>query len=98
MNTQIIVTAKFVIKADKLSESIALMKQLTGETNSKEAGCVTYYYLQNSENSLEFSSYEVWQNAEEEAKHWQTPHVQNALAHLPSLLETQPEIIKWKIL
>jgi quinol monooxygenase YgiN len=96
MNTKFYVTAKFTIKKDKMEESLALMKRLTEETNSKEEGCKDYFYLQNSANDCEFTSYEVWESEAEEAKHWATDHVQTALAALPELLEKMPEITKWK--
>ena len=74
------------------------MKGLTEITTQTEAGCIAYYYLQNNANECEFTSYEIWENDIEEAKHWETAHVQNALVELPNLLETYPEIIKWSAL
>lgn len=96
MNNHIFVTAKITVKKEKISESIALMEFMTIETNNKEVGCVAYYYLQNIDNEREFTSYEVWDNEQSEANHWLTSHVQEALAIMPNLLETEPEIVKWK--
>ncbi|GEM56217.1 hypothetical protein B0A58_05495 [Flavobacterium branchiophilum NBRC 15030 = ATCC 35035] len=96
MTSKIYVTAKFTVKKEKLDEAIALMKNLTSTTTQTEKGCVAYYYLQSITNSCEFTSCEIWENENDEAKHWETAHVQNALKALPHLLETLPEIVKWK--
>lgn len=95
-SSKLYVTAKFTVKPEKLDESLTLMKNLTEATNSKEEGCVAYYYLQSATNMYEFSSVEIWQDEVAEAKHWQTAHVQNALSVLPALLAVEPEIIKWR--
>ncbi len=96
MNTQIYVTAKITVKKEKISEILALMEYMTKETNSKETGCISYYFLQNTENEQEFTSYEVWDSAASEANHWSTPHLQEALTKIPDLLETELDLKKWK--
>lgn len=98
MNTNLYVTAKFKVKKEKINEAIALMRALTDSTTQNEKGCISYYYLQNNVDDSEFTSFEIWENETEEANHWATPHVQNALSKLPELLEVSPEIIKWKSL
>ncbi|OAZ05487.1 putative quinol monooxygenase [Flavobacterium succinicans] len=90
------VTAKFTVKSDKLNEAINLIKGLTTETTQNEKGCIAYYYLQNTTNPYEFTSYEIWENESEESKHWETTYVQKAIIEMPNLLESNPEIIKWK--
>ena len=97
MNINLYVTAKFTVRKEKLSNALALIKALTEVTKTEE-GCIKYYYLQNTANECEFTSFEIWENESEERKHWETAHVQNALKELPNLLETSPEIIKWKAL
>ncbi len=98
MNQNYYVTAKFKIKKDKLEQAKSLIKSLTITTNTQEKGCIEYYYLQNQADEYEFTSFEKWENEAEEAKHWHTEHVQNALQQLPDLLEVMPEIIKWNVL
>lgn len=90
------VTAKFTVKSDKLNEAINLFKGLTAATIQNEKGCIAYYYLQNTINPNEFTSYEIWENESEESKHWETTYVQKAITEMPNLLESNPEIIKWK--
>ena len=93
MDTILYVTANFRIKKEKILEAIQLMKSLT-EATHKESGCKDYYYLQNPDNTCEFTSFEIWATSDAEAKHWQTQHITDALAQLPDLLETAPEIKK----
>lgn len=90
------VTAKFTVKSDKLNEAINLIKGLTAATTQNENGCIAYYYLQNTTNPYEFTSYEIWENESKELQHWETTHVQKALIEMPNLLGSLPEIMKWK--
>lgn len=96
MNKRVYVTAKFLVKGEKLAEAQALMQSLTEKTRQNEQGCIEYCYLQNTENILEFTSWEIWETETEENKHWDAPYVQDALKRLPDLLDVSPEIIKWK--
>lgn len=96
MNSQFYVTAKFKVKKDKIKDAIEVMKVLALATTQNENGCVSYSYLQNNVDECEFTSYEIWENEAEEANHWTTLHIQEALSKLPNLLEVDPEIIKWR--
>jgi quinol monooxygenase YgiN len=94
MNTILYVTAKFSVKKEKIPEAIQLMNNLATATHT-EQGCKDYYYLQNQENECEFTSFEIWENQDQEALHRTTPHIQAALSQLPDLLDATPDIKKW---
>lgn len=95
MSQPLYVTAKFRIKKEKLIEANTLMQNLITSTLQNEENCISYTYLKNSEKENEFTSFEVWKDAEAEAQHWETVHIAEALKQLPEMLETEPEIIKW---
>ena len=95
MTTPLYVMAKFRIKKDQLSAANTLMQNLITQTLQNEAHCISYTYLQNSAIENEFSSLELWQDANSEAQHWQMPHLIEALQQLPTMLENTPEITKW---
>lgn len=95
MSKPLFVTAKFRIKTEKLSEANALMQNLMTQTLQNEENCISYIYLKNNVLENEFTSFEVWKDAEAEAQHWETVHIAEALKQLPEMLETEPEITKW---
>lgn len=95
MSKPLFVTAKFRIKKEKLSEANALMQNLITKTLQNEENCISYTYLKNNNVENEFTSFEVWKDAEAEVQHWQTSHIAEALKQLPEMLENEPEIIKW---
>lgn len=95
MSTPLYITAKFRVKKEKLTEANDLMQNLITKTLQNEENCISYTYLRNVSVENEFTSFEIWKDAEAEASHWGTPHIAEALKVLPELLETEPEIIKW---
>lgn len=95
MSKPLFVTAKFRIKKEKLSKANKLMQDLMVQTLQNEENCINYIYLKNSSIENEFTSFEIWKDAEAEAQHWQTPHIAEALKQLPEMLENEPEITKW---
>lgn len=95
MSKPLYVTAKFCIRKEKLSEANDLMQDLMTKTLQNEENCISYVYLKNNNVENEFTSFEIWKDAEAEAKHWATSHIAEALKQLPEMLETEPEITKW---
>lgn len=95
MSKPLFVTAKFRIKTEKLSEANKLMQDLMTKTLQNEENCISYTYLKNNNVENEFTSFEVWKDADSEAQHWQTNHIAEALKQLPEMLENEPEITKW---
>ena len=73
-----------------------LIKQLEtlAEQTRKETGCIEYGFYHNQSDPNVVLSYEVWQDAEAEAAHWQTPHLTSAIEAFSHILDGQPTIYK----
>lgn len=94
MTEKLYVTARFHSKADKVKEMISLLATLASATRS-ENGCLEYSYYQSAGDSIAFTSFEIWENSESEANHWETQHLKDALAQLPDLMVGEAEITKY---
>ncbi|WCM53830.1 antibiotic biosynthesis monooxygenase [Pseudomonas sp. WJP1] len=95
MNTRVYVMASFVVKPQGLEGMRGVLAELSRQT-CLEPGCLEYAYYQSLANPLEFSSFEVWESAESEARHWQTRHLQAALAQASDLLQGDARIVKYQ--
>ncbi|PWJ44373.1 putative quinol monooxygenase [Sediminitomix flava] len=95
MNTPLYVFAKFHCQADKVKEMKALLQEFITETLANEEGCITYTYLQSTEDETLFTSLEIWQNSEVEAAHWEMEHMKRLLAKLPEVADGDAEITKY---
>ncbi len=93
MPPPVYVTASFAVKPDALDEVRIILAELTDRTR-EEPGCLDYGYYQSLADPFQFFSFEVWQNAEEEASHWQTEHLQRALERAAPLLQDTPRITR----
>ena len=73
-----------------------LIKQLEtlAEQTRKEAGCIEYGFYHDQSDPNVVLSYEVWQDAEAEASHWETPHLTSAIEAFNHILDGQPTIYK----
>ncbi|NES83443.1 MAG: antibiotic biosynthesis monooxygenase [Moorea sp. SIO2B7] len=61
----------------------------------KEPGAIEYFFVQDvNHDPNTIVSYEKWQNAAEEAKHWQTPHLKIAIETMKNILDGEPIIHK----
>lgn len=94
MTERIYVTARFNSRADKVKEMISLLATLASATRG-ENGCLEYSYYQSVADSTTFTSFEVWENSESEAEHWETQHLKDALIQLPDLMAGEAEITKY---
>ncbi len=95
MSTQVYVIAQFRGKSDKIDQLVEMLTELTAQTR-QESGCIEYGFYQSTDNPVMFSSFEVWENLASEEAHWQTQHIQHALARLPELTEGEAQIIKYR--
>ncbi|MNF50427.1 Antibiotic biosynthesis monooxygenase [compost metagenome] len=95
MSPRLYVMASFVVKADGLDAMRGLLAELSEESR-KEPGCLEYGYYQSLADPLELCSYEIWQSQEAEALHWQTAHLQQALARAAGLLDGEPRILRYQ--
>ena len=77
-------------KAGRLEDLKSVLEALATETR-KEQGAIEYFFVHDQnhdENTI--VSYEKWANAEEEAAHWQTPHLKTAIAQMKDILDGSP--------
>ncbi|MDH4559099.1 antibiotic biosynthesis monooxygenase [Pseudomonas sp. BN417] len=95
MPSPLFVTARFAVKPVALEEMRSLLAELSEKTR-QEPGCLEYAYYQSLDDPLEFSSFELWQSPECEARHWQTRHLQDALARAAGLLQVEPHIQRYQ--
>ncbi|MFJ3485940.1 putative quinol monooxygenase [Pseudomonas sp. NPDC090202] len=95
MSSFLHVAAVFKVKPEGLEAMLRLLTALTRATQ-EEPGCVDYGYLQAVDDPLLFSSFEIWRSAEDEALHWQTEHLQQALAQAADLLQGVPQINRYQ--
>ncbi|WP_433770444.1 putative quinol monooxygenase [Pseudomonas putida] len=95
MSTRLYVMASFVVKPHGLEAMRGVLAELSRQT-CQETGCLEYAYYQSLTNPLEFTSFEVWDSADAEAQHWQTPHLQAALAQAADLLQGDARIVKYE--
>ncbi|VVP67111.1 hypothetical protein PS918_00517 [Pseudomonas fluorescens] len=95
MSSRVYVMASFVVKPQGLETMRGVLAELSRQT-ALEPGCLEYAYYQSLANPLEFSSFEVWEDPDSEARHWQTPHLQAALAQASDLLQGDARIVKYQ--
>lgn len=95
MPATLYVTASFVVKPEALDEILEHLAALSLKTR-EEPGCLEYGYFQSLDNPLQISSFERWKSEESEATHWQTEHLATALARVAGLLQTPPQISKYR--
>ncbi|HAA15440.1 MAG TPA: antibiotic biosynthesis monooxygenase [Cytophagales bacterium] len=95
MSKPLYVFAKFRAQASQVDAMKALLIEFTTQTLSEEVGCISYTYLQSSEDETLFTSLEVWQNAEAEAAHWETDHLKKLLSQLPTVMDGEAEVTKY---
>lgn len=95
MSMRLYVMASFVVKPQGLETMRGLLAELTRHT-CQEPGCLEYAYYQSLANPLEFTSFEVWESADAEARHWQTTHLQQALAQAAELLQGEARIVNYQ--
>jgi len=95
MQKPLYVTACFHSNRESVTDMIALLKEIITNTLTLEPGCISYSYLQSTDDETLFTSLEIWQDATAESAHWQTEHLKSSLAKLPQLLNGRPNIHKW---
>lgn len=81
-------------KEGRLDDLKATLEALAHETR-QEPGAKEYFFVQDTHNAPNtILSYERWENADEESKHWKTPHLSRAIAQLKDILDGDPIIHK----
>ncbi len=94
MSENIYTIAVLTAKAGHLDDLKSVLEALAKETR-KESGAMEYFFIHDeSHNPNTIVSYEKWENADEEGKHWNTPHLTSALEQLKDILDGEPAIHK----
>ena len=94
MSKNIYTIAVLKAKPGRLQDLKSTLEALASETR-KESGAQEYFFIQDEDVDTDtILSYERWENAEEESKHWETPHLNRALEKLGDILDGDPVIYK----
>ena len=94
MSQNIYTIAVLKAKPGRLGDLKSTLEALAAETRM-EPGAQEYFFIQDENvDSDTILSYERWENAEEERKHWETPHLNRALEQLGDILAGPPAIYK----
>lgn len=78
-------------RPEKIEELKVLLSGLIDPTR-REKGCISYQLLQNRADPTDFTFIEEWEGDDAIDDHFDTPHVKEALAKVPSLLAREPDI------
>lgn len=94
MSENIYTIAVLKAKEGRLDDLKQTLSVLATETR-KELGMIEYFFVQDvNHDPNTIVSYEKWQNATEEEKHWQTPHLKIAIETMKDILDGEPIIHK----
>ena len=85
--------AVLTAKDGRAKELLSTLADLADATR-KEHGCVEYGFYRDAANENTVLSFERWVDADVEAAHWRTEHLNNALETLKPVLDGEPKIYK----
>lgn len=91
------VIARITAQPGKEAELESILRALITPTR-QEAGCISYQLLRHQSDVTEFTFVEEWQSDAAIDAHFETPHLQNALAQASELLACAPDIRRYTIL
>jgi len=77
---------------------VAAMMAALAAASRQEAGCVAYEVLQQIASPVEFVTIEQWASEEAMTAHLSGPVVQEAMAKIPGLLATPPDIQSYRLI
>jgi quinol monooxygenase YgiN len=90
------VVAHIHAKAGKEKELQTILMTLL-EPTRKEKGCREYRLYQNNQDSADFTFVEEWDSDAVLEVHLKTPHVQAALSQVPALVDTPPDVRRYRL-
>lgn len=93
----ITVIARITAKPD-CADPVRIIMTAVAEATRRESGCLSYQLLHSLADYADFTTVEVWATPDAERAHFSTPHVQEALQRLPPLLDTPPDIRRYRVL
>ena len=92
MKKQFFVVAELIAQEGKFEELKQIFEELAEETR-KEKGAVEYLFIEDQSKPNTLLSIEKWENTDEDAKHWETPHLQKALTNADRIMVNNRAII-----
>lgn len=93
MSKNVYTIAELKAKEGKFDDLKTTLQALAAETR-KESGAIEYFFIEDQKNPNTILSYEKWENAEEEGKHWDTPHLKAAIDKFGDILDGAPVVHK----
>ena len=92
MSENIFTIAVLKAKEGRLDDLKATLTALAEETR-KEPGALEYFFVQDQNfDHNTIVSYERWENADEEKKHWDTSHLKSAIDAMGDILDGKPQV------
>jgi quinol monooxygenase YgiN len=92
----LIVAGRVPVKAERRAEAVAAAVKMAKATQS-EAGCRSYAFYSDLEDPNLFLIYEEWESDAALAAHFQTPHMAEFNAVIPSLVAGPPSINRYEV-
>ena len=92
MNEPVYTIAVLKAKDGRLDDLKSTLSHLATETR-REKGAIEYFFVHDENyNPNIIVSYEKWENATEEAAHWKTPHLREAIGKMKDILDGDPVV------
>ena len=92
MTDAIYTIAVLKAKDGRLDDLKSTLSKLAMETR-KENGAIEYFFVHDENyDPNAIVSYEKWENADEEAAHWKTPHLRRAIRDMKDILDGDPVV------
>ncbi len=95
MHENVYTVAVLPAKEGRVDDLLSTLRTLADATR-RERGCIEYGFYQASDQPNTVLSFERWVDAAAEDSHWDTPHLNDALAALGEILESPPQVFKAK--
>jgi quinol monooxygenase YgiN len=90
------VVATITALPGKAAEMKAILEKLIAPTRA-EAGCISYEVLQNNHDPNDFVFVEEWTSDAALDQHMVTPHLQDAVEQVGSMLAKPPDIRRYSL-
>ena len=97
MSNQIFTVVTLTARDGQFDALKEVVKELARATRN-EPGAQEYLIIEDAATPNTVFSIEKWENETEEAKHWEMPHLKEALAKMEPLLGAAPVVRKGKLL
>jgi quinol monooxygenase YgiN len=94
--TSLRVVARIKARAETVSEVRELLSSLV-EPTRKEFGCITYEFLQNTEDPTDFTFVEEWESDAALASHLASDHLEAIGPKLEPFVAAPPDIRKYSL-